>query len=61
MGKQLTTYHYLRYSWDGVFRRTGFYFDKDIDPARWQQIKTQFTNRCKTQKKMVMEVQSFTT
>ena len=32
-------HHYLRYSWDGVFRRTGFYFDKDVDPTRWQQIK----------------------
>ncbi len=30
--------HYLRYSFDGVFPTTGFYFDRDIDPARWQQI-----------------------
>ena len=30
--------HYLRYSFDGVFPTTGFYFDQDIDPARWQQI-----------------------
>ncbi len=30
--------HYLRYSFDGVFPTTGFYFDKDIDPTRWQQI-----------------------
>lgn len=30
--------HYLRYSFDGVFPTTGFYFDKDVDPARWQQI-----------------------
>jgi hypothetical protein len=29
---------YLRYSFDGVFPTTGFYFDKDIDPARWQKI-----------------------
>jgi len=30
--------HYLRYSFDGVFPTTGFYFDKDIDPVRWQKI-----------------------
>jgi hypothetical protein len=30
--------HYLRYSFDGVFPTTGFYFDKDIDPLRWQKI-----------------------
>jgi hypothetical protein len=30
--------HYLRYSFDGVFPTTGFYFDKDIDPNRWIQI-----------------------
>lgn len=29
---------YLRYSFDGVFPTTGFYFDKDIDSNRWQQI-----------------------
>lgn len=29
---------YLRYSFDGVFPTTGFYFDKDIDPQRWQKI-----------------------
>jgi len=29
---------YLRYSFDGVFSTTGFYFDKDIDPARWNKI-----------------------
>ena len=32
------TKRYLRYSFDGVFPTTGFYFDKDIDPLRWQQI-----------------------
>lgn len=32
--------NYLRYSFDGVFRNTGFYFDKDIDPNRWQSIST---------------------
>ena len=30
--------HYLRYSFDGVFPTTGFYFDKHVDPSRWQQI-----------------------
>ena len=29
---------YLRYSFDGVFPTTGFYFDKDIDPSRWTKI-----------------------
>lgn len=29
---------YLRYSFDGVFPTTGFYFDRDIDPNRWQEI-----------------------
>ena len=32
------TRRYLRYSFDGVFPTTGFYFDKDVNPARWQQI-----------------------
>ena len=30
--------HYLRYSFDGVFPTTGFYFDKDVDPSRWEKI-----------------------
>lgn len=30
---------YLRYSLDGVFPTTGYYFGRDIDPARWQEIK----------------------
>lgn len=29
---------YLRYSYDGVFPTTGFYFDKDIDSSRWEKI-----------------------
>jgi len=29
---------YLRYSFDGVFPTTGFYFDTDIDPQRWEKI-----------------------
>jgi hypothetical protein len=32
--------HYLRYSFDGIFPTTGFYFDKDIDPTRWKKIST---------------------
>ncbi len=30
--------HYLRYSFDGVFPTTGFYFDRDVDPNRWNKI-----------------------
>lgn len=29
---------YLRYSFDGVFPTTGFYFDRDVDSSRWQKI-----------------------
>lgn len=29
---------YLRYSFDGVFPTTGYYFDIEIDPKRWQSI-----------------------
>jgi hypothetical protein len=29
---------YLRYSFDGVFPTTGFYFDTDVDPNRWKKI-----------------------
>ena len=32
------TKRYLRYSFDGVFPTTGFYFDREIDPVRWQKI-----------------------
>ena len=32
------TKRYLRYSYDGVFPTTGFYFDQDIDPTRWQKL-----------------------
>lgn len=31
-------HHYLRYSFNGIFPNTGIYFDKNIDPKRWQQI-----------------------
>lgn len=30
---------YLRYSLDGIFPTTGYYFDKDIEPRRWKSIK----------------------
>lgn len=30
--------HYLRYSFDGVFPTTGYYFTDEIDPIRWQKI-----------------------
>ena len=29
---------YLRYSFDGVFPTTGFYFDRDVDSSRWDKI-----------------------
>ena len=29
---------YLRYSVNGIFPTTGFYFDTDVDPNRWRQI-----------------------
>src|SRR6056300_41977 len=32
------TKRYLRYSFDGVFPTTGFYFDTEVDPLRWQKI-----------------------
>lgn len=32
------TKRYLRYSFDGVFPTTGFYFDKEVDPTRWTKI-----------------------
>lgn len=34
------SHRYLRYSFNGVFPTTGFYFDRDVDPARWVKIKT---------------------
>jgi len=33
---------YLRYSLDGIFPTTGYYFDSDIDPNRWQEIKDSY-------------------
>lgn len=32
------TKRYLRYSFDGVFPTTGFYFDTEVDPDRWRKI-----------------------
>ena len=32
------TKSYLRYSYDGVFPTTGFYFDKEIDHTRWKKL-----------------------
>lgn len=32
---------YLRYSFDGVFPTTGFYFDKDVDANRWKKISSE--------------------
>lgn len=32
------TRSYLRYSFDGVFPTTGFYFDTIVDPRRWKKI-----------------------
>jgi len=29
---------YFRYSIDGIFANTGYYFDKNIDPKRWESI-----------------------
>ena len=33
-----TPYHYLRYSFNGVFPNTGIYCDTSPDPKRWQSI-----------------------
>jgi len=30
---------YLRYSLDGIFPTTGYYFNQDIDKSRWERIK----------------------
>lgn len=30
--------HYLRYSFNGVFPNTGIYFDKIVEPSRWNKI-----------------------
>lgn len=33
---------FLRYSLDGIFPTTGYYFDRDPDPMRWQEIKQSY-------------------
>lgn len=33
---------YLRYSLNGIFPTTGYYFQREIDPARWQEIKSAY-------------------
>lgn len=33
---------YLRYSLDGIFPTTGYYFDRAIDPGRWMLIKERY-------------------
>ena len=33
---------YLRYSLDGIFPTTGYYFDNKIDTARWESIKQRY-------------------
>lgn len=35
----LNPHHYLRYSFDGIFPTTGYYFHDNIDPSRWEKIK----------------------
>ena len=32
------TKHYLRYSFNGVFPTTGYYFHEEVDPNRWKKI-----------------------
>jgi hypothetical protein len=48
---QGNTKTYLRYSFDGVFPTTGFYFDKDIDPARWKKISAELNLPLKNYRK----------
>ena len=36
---QAYLYNYLRYSMDGVYANTGYYFDRDVDETRWEKIK----------------------
>lgn len=41
------TNRYLRYSFDGVFPTTGFYFDKDVDSTRWDNLSSKLNIRLK--------------
>jgi hypothetical protein len=34
----LNPYHYLRYSFNGVFPSTGIYCDTEIDPNKWKKV-----------------------
>lgn len=36
---KVNPHHYLRYSFDGIFPTTGYYFTKKIDINRWNKIK----------------------
>ena len=51
LNKSNQPHHYLRYSFDGVFRDTGFYFDKDVDSKRWQTIKNDLNIQVKDYRK----------
>lgn len=33
---------YLRYSLDGIFPTTGYYFDREIDSSRWTSVKARY-------------------
>lgn len=33
---------FLRYSLNGIFPTTGYYFDRDLDPSRWEEIKRSY-------------------
>jgi len=39
---------YLRYSFDGVFPTTGFYFDMHVDSSRWNKISSDLNIRLKS-------------
>lgn len=43
-------WHYLRYSFNGVFPNTGIYFDDTPDPRRWQQISRDLDIKLESQK-----------
>ena len=45
-------WHYLRYSFDGVFPNTGIYFDDAPNPKRWQQISRDLGIKLESQKKL---------
>lgn len=34
---------YLRYSLNGIFPTTGYYFNRDVDPSRWEAIKKSYS------------------